>query len=173
MTAPTTSLDTRFSDPGTDPTSWEQTRHMLEQAQLFWITTVRPDGHPHVTPLVAVWLDETLYFSTGPDEQKSHNLAANPHVALTTGANDWQEGLDIVVEGEAQRVTDVDLLGRLVDAWAGKWDGRWTYRASPTGFEHSTGGTALVFAVRPVKVLAFRKGTFSHTRHRFDGSSRR
>ena len=63
------------------------------------------DGRRHVTPLVAVWLDDAVHFSTGPDEQKARNLAGSPWVALTTGANDWQSGLDVVVEGEAARVT--------------------------------------------------------------------
>jgi predicted pyridoxine 5'-phosphate oxidase superfamily flavin-nucleotide-binding protein len=28
---------------------------VLQAAELFWISTVRPDGQPQVTPLVAVW----------------------------------------------------------------------------------------------------------------------
>jgi hypothetical protein len=32
-------------------------------------------------------------------------------------------------------------------------------------FRNDIGGPALVFAVDPAKVLAFGKGTFSHTRH--------
>ncbi len=162
MTIPRTELDTRFSDPAAQPTRWEDTREAIEQAELFWISTVRADGRPHVTPLVAVWLDDALHFCTGPEEQKARNLARNPQVVLTTGANDWQSGLDVVVEGEAIRVTDAEQLERLAAAWAQKWDGRWEYEVSPDGF-----GQALVFAVRPAKVLAFAKGAFGHTRHRF------
>lgn len=166
MTTPRTELDTRFSDPAAQPTSWEDTLEAIKQAEIFWISTVRTDGRPHVTPLVAVWLDDALHFSTGRDEQKARNLASNPRVALTTGANDWQSGLDVVVEGEAARVTDAQQLDRLAAAWAQKWDGRWQYEVSQDGFRHDV-GTALVFAVRPAKVLAFTKGGFSHTRHRF------
>jgi hypothetical protein len=89
-------------------------------------------------------------------------------VALVTGANGWQSGLDVVVEGEAVRVTDPEQLQRLAAAWAQKWDGRWRYSVGEDGFRHDV-GTALVFAVRPAKVLAFAKGSFSHTRHRFSG----
>jgi hypothetical protein len=53
-----------------------------------------------------------------PDEQKARNLAGNPHVALTTGANGWQSGLDVVVEGDATRVTDAQQLHRLAAVWA-------------------------------------------------------
>ena len=164
---PTTSLDERFSDPGTEAVAWSDTRQVLEDAELFWVTTVRPDGRPHSTPLVAVWLDDALHFCTGETEQKAHNLAANPHVLLTTGDNGWKGGLDVVVEGAAARVTDDALLGRLAAAWRAKWDGQWQFEARDGAFHHGDGGRALVFRVAPTKVLAFGKGTFTHTRHRF------
>jgi general stress protein 26 len=166
MTAATSELDPRFSDPDAAPTTWDDTEQVLEQAQLSWITTVRADGRPHVTPLVAVWLDGALYFTTGADEQKAVNLRTNPHVILTTGCNQWDRGLDVVVEGDAGEVTDNALLERLAEAWREKWDGQWKFEARDGKFHHEA-GTALVFAVAPAKVLAFGKGTFSHTRHRF------
>jgi nitroimidazol reductase NimA-like FMN-containing flavoprotein (pyridoxamine 5'-phosphate oxidase superfamily) len=166
MTTPITELDTRFSEPGAQPTTWHDTLEAINKAEIFWISTVRADGRPHVTPLVAVWLDDALHFSTGAGEQKALNLSNNSHVALITGASDWRSGLDVVVEGEAVRVTDPEQLQRLAAAWAQKWDGRWEYSVDKEGFRHEV-GTALVFAVRPSKVLAFAKGSFSHTRHRF------
>ena len=159
---PRTDLDPRFSEPDAQPSSWTETLAAIEQADLFWISTVRPDGRPHVTPLVAVWLDDALHFCTGVEEQKAHNLRGNAQVALTTGANGWQDGLDVVVEGEAIRVTETAQLERLAAAWARKWDGRWEYELGPEGFDR-----AAVFAVRPAKVLVFAKGGFGQTRHRF------
>ncbi len=166
MSTPETELDPRFSEPGAAATSWEDTRQALETAEMFWITTVRADGRPHMTPLVAVWLDGALHFSTGAAEQKAVNLRGNPHVILTTGCSTWDSGLDVMVEGDAIQVTDDDVLRRLAQAWTGKWDGRWQYEVRGGAFHHDQ-GEALVFAVRPAKVLAFTKGTFTHTRHRF------
>jgi general stress protein 26 len=166
MAAPGTSLDPRFSDPAAAPTSWEDTERAIEAAELFWITTVRADGRPHVTPLPAIWLDGALHFCTGAEEQKAVNLRGNPHVALTPGRNDWDRGLDVVVEGDAARVTDETTLSRLADAWGTKWDGRWRFEVRDGAFHHEA-GEALVYAVAPTKVLVFGKGTFSHTRHRF------
>jgi len=164
MDEPVTKLDERYSDPNASPTSWASADEVLAAAQLSWISTVRADGRPHVTPLVAVWLDGVLYFCTGADEQKAHNLAAHPHVVLTTGCNQWDEGLDVVVEGEARLVTDGPLLERLAAAWATKWDGSWQFEVSDGGFRHGA-GHALVYGVDPAKVLAFGKGPYSHTRH--------
>lgn len=166
-TGPTTELDPRFSDPGTTATDWGTTTGILESAQLSWITTVRADGRPHVTPLVAVWLDEAAHFTTGAGEQKAVNLAHNPSVVLTTGCNTWDQGTDIVIEGTAAGVTDPTLLQRLAAAWRTKWNGQWDYTVTADGFAHHAGGRALVYRVQPDKVLAFGKGTFSHTRHRF------
>jgi nitroimidazol reductase NimA-like FMN-containing flavoprotein (pyridoxamine 5'-phosphate oxidase superfamily) len=168
MIPPITELDERFSDPGARATSWEETEQALRAAQLFWISTVRRDGRPHVTPLVAVWDEGALHFCTGPEEQKALNLRTNPQVALTTGCNGWQDGLDVVVEGQAVRVADGARLAELARAWEEKWDGSWKFEPAPEGFRHAEAeGIAHVFAVWPAKVLAFAKGGFSHTRHLF------
>ena len=66
MDEPVTKLDERFSDPGAQATPWATAREVLETAQLSWVTTVRADGRPHVTPLVAVWLDDAVHLTTGP-----------------------------------------------------------------------------------------------------------
>jgi Pyridoxamine 5'-phosphate oxidase len=166
MREPVTQLDERFSEPDAHPTPWANTKATLETAQLSWITTVRTDGRPHVTPLVAVWVDDTVHFCTGPDEQKARNLAGNPSVVVTTGCDQWDHGLDVVVEGEAERITNRAPLERLAVAWAATWDGRWNYRVTDEGFAHpDAGGPVLVFAVRATKVIAFAKGHFGHTRY--------
>lgn len=116
MEAPVTTLYAKFSAPDAAATEWDETRRVLEAAELFWITSVRADARPHVTPLVAVWLDDALHFCTGADEQKAINIRDNAHVALTTGRNSWDRGLDVVVEGDARRVSDDAELQRLSDS---------------------------------------------------------
>ncbi len=162
---PVTTLDSRYSAANASATDWDETRQAIETAEIFWISTVRADGRSHVTPLVAVWLDDALHFSTGSTEQKAANLRQNPHVVLTTGSNQWNKGLDVVVEGDAVQVTDHGQLTRLAEAWARKWDGRFCYEVRDGGFFDDE--LIPVFSVAPTKVLAFRRGTFSHTRHRF------
>jgi nitroimidazol reductase NimA-like FMN-containing flavoprotein (pyridoxamine 5'-phosphate oxidase superfamily) len=172
MNEPVTKIDPRFSDPDAVATGWDETRRVLETAELFWISTVRADGRPHVTPLVAVWLDGAIHFSTADTEQKAVNLRGNPHVILTTGCNYWEGGLDVVVEGDSVQITDHDMLERLAKVWATKWDGRWQYLVGDGCFYHHDEhevlpDSILVFSVTPTKILAFAKGNFSHTRHQF------
>lgn len=166
-TTPTTTLNAVCSDPGATPTSWEDARAALEAAELSWIATVRADGRPHVTPLVAVWLDDALHFCTGETEQKAANLRSNEHVILMTGCNQWDRGMDVVVEGRAVRVTDRGELERLAAAWTHKWDGRWTYEPCDAGFKGDEHEDVLVFTVRPDKVFAFARGPYIHTKHAF------
>jgi nitroimidazol reductase NimA-like FMN-containing flavoprotein (pyridoxamine 5'-phosphate oxidase superfamily) len=168
MLTPVTTLDQRYSDPAATAAGWEQTRKVLETAELFWLSTVRADSRPHVTPVVAVWAEEAICFSTGAEEQKFANLRAKPHVVLTTGCNQWDRGLDVVVEGDAVQVTDESALKRLAAAFTAKWDGRWQWEVREGSFHHPGGGAAMVFAVTPVKVYAHAKGDpFGATRHTF------
>jgi nitroimidazol reductase NimA-like FMN-containing flavoprotein (pyridoxamine 5'-phosphate oxidase superfamily) len=88
MSEPITTLDPRYSVPDSIATDWETTRRALETAQVFWLSTMRADGRPHVTPVVAVWLDGAIHILTGEARQKARNLRASPHVALTTRCND-------------------------------------------------------------------------------------
>jgi len=165
-TEPVAEVDSRFSEREAPATSWAEVRRMIADSELFWISTVRADGRPHVTPLPAVWHDDALYFCTGADEQKGVNLAGNANCALTTGNNAWKSGLDVVVEGQARRVTDEVLLRRLADAWDSKYRGDWHFEVADGAFRHEA-GEALVFEVAPAKVLAFAKGEFAQTRFRF------
>lgn len=169
MNIPVTTFDQTYSDPDAVAVEWDETCRVLKEAELFWVCTVRADGRPHVTPVVAVWAEEAIWFSTGADEQKFANLRANPHVVLTTGCNHWHRGLDVVVEGDAVQVTDDAVLSRVAGTFAVKWDGRWRFTARDGCFRGPNGtGAAMVFSVTPVKVFAHAKGDpFGATRHWF------
>lgn len=178
LTEPLAELDQRFSSEGASALPWSDVLDVLEQAEIFWLSTVRRDGRPHVTPLPAVWLGGALHFCTGPGEQKAKNLQHHATCVLTTGNNAFLAGLDVVVEGRAERVTDLRLLQRLADRWKSKLG--WPFEAVEGGFSETSSevagqefgaeaASAHVFAVAPTKVLAFGKGEpFSQTRYRFD-----
>jgi general stress protein 26 len=172
MNEPRTTLDQRYSGPTATATPWEETRRVLETAELFWLTTVRADGRPHATPVVAVWYDGAIYFGTGAEEQKFRNLRGNSRVLLTTGSTRWNEGLDVAVEGDAVQVSDDEVLKRVAQVWLTKWDGRWEYQVQDGAFRPEGGeGAVCVFAVTPTNVYAYSEGDpFSHTHHHFSPS---
>lgn len=159
-----TSLDSRYSDENATATAWPDAVARLERAELFWLTTVRPDRRPHVTPLLAVWQDDALYFCTGPAERKAKNLAANPHVALTTGTNTLREGFDLVIEGEAVRESDEPRLRRLAEAYETKYGPDWHFDVRDGAFYGEDDHRAVVFRVTPSTAFGFGKGVYSQTR---------
>ncbi|MEA2347323.1 MAG: hypothetical protein QOG62_1110 [Thermoleophilaceae bacterium] len=162
-----------YSHPEARPTPWEVGREQVAGADTFWISTVRPDGRPHVTPLIAVWHDEALWFTTGPEERKARNLALNAACILTTGRSDLRDGgLDVVLEGPAEQVTDDADLQPVADAFATKYGTDiWHFVVRDGAFaHHDTGGRALVFRLQPVRGLGFCKGAISsQTTWRFPG----
>jgi general stress protein 26 len=165
---PTSELEPQFSSDEATATPWSEAEQRLATAEVFWLSTVRPDGRPHVTPLLAVWLDGALYFCTGPDERKANNLAATSHCVLTTGCNTLGEGVDLVVEGEALRIRDMTVLQRVADQYEAKYGPTWRFTVRDEAFAGQVGSRAVVFAVAPTKVLGFAKGpVFSQTRWRF------
>jgi nitroimidazol reductase NimA-like FMN-containing flavoprotein (pyridoxamine 5'-phosphate oxidase superfamily) len=163
-------LDARFSE-ATQPVSWQQVSDALTAAELYWLTTIRTDGRPHITPLVGAWVDNGFVFCTGPEEQKARNLEHGTAVAVTTGNNTWQDGLDVVVEGDAERVTGRDTLAKLADVIREKYHGDWDFTPNEDGFGHTDNADAThiayVFRVPPAKVLAFAKSPHGQTRFRF------
>lgn len=176
---PTTELDARYSSavnprPGAEKataTAWEDARHQTQDAEILQVVTVRPDGRPHITPVIAAWHDGTLYFSTGPGEQKAKNLTHNRHCALLTAGNALAEGRDVVVEGAAAQVDDPALLDEVIRAFEAKYGPHIT---SPEGTFHGIGdafrkGQAVVFGVAPATAYGFGRdnGVYTHTRWTF------
>jgi len=157
-------IDPRYGDASATAPPWADIERVLADAQLYWIITVRADGRPHAAPLVGVWHDGTFAFCTGPSEQKRRNLESNPRVAVTTGstgAQGWDAGKDLVVEGIAARVTDHGSLRVLADAWYAKYGDDWRFEVRGAEFVElgdsggSTSGGAWVYRVTPAKVIAF------------------
>jgi hypothetical protein len=165
---PVTELHAGFSSPGATPTSWAEGRRHIDEAEVFWLSTVRPDGRPHVTPLLAVWHDDAMYFCTGPEEQ-GKEPPAEPKCILTTGQNGL-DGLDIVVEGHAVEVGDGAELGLIANAYELKYRVRFT---APEGTwfglsDAIRAGKVLFYRVAPTTILGFGKGEqFSQTQWRF------
>jgi nitroimidazol reductase NimA-like FMN-containing flavoprotein (pyridoxamine 5'-phosphate oxidase superfamily) len=167
--APVTDLDSRFSSPGATAVPWMEAEQLLQKADVFWLSTVRPEGRSHVVPLIAVWLDGALYFITGEDERKAKNLAKNTQVVITTGCNSLSEGLDIVVEGEAVAMSDDATRLRVLDAYVAKYGEGWRFGIHDV----------LLFEVTPTTAFGFGRseerpswgpppaGGFSQTRWSF------
>jgi len=79
-----------------------------------WLSTVNEDGSPHVTAVGALWVDGTFWFQTGVGTRKARNLARDPRCSVAVSIRD----ADVVIEGEAVRVTESGAVARIATAWA-------------------------------------------------------
>ncbi|MDQ6617270.1 MAG: pyridoxamine 5'-phosphate oxidase family protein [Actinomycetota bacterium] len=91
-----------------------------------WLATINGDGTPHVTGVGALWADGAFWFETGERSCKGKNLARDPRCTLSVATHDF----DLVVEGEARRVTDPGVVA----AMAARWDAEgWPARVDDSG----------------------------------------
>ncbi|MFJ4767798.1 pyridoxamine 5'-phosphate oxidase family protein [Streptomyces uncialis] len=159
-------LDPRYTSPGAQPAQWTETRTTLAEAELYWISTVRPSPRPHITPVVGAWHDGALWFCSQPHERKVRNLVSNPRCSLLTGTNRMDSGVDIVLEGLAVRVTDGRRLEEAAEVFRHKYGPRWDYVVEKDMLSGSV-GRSWAFSVAPRTVFAFTKGLVAQTRWSF------
>ena len=86
-----------------------------------WLTTINPDGSPHVTGIGALWADGSFWFETGERTRKGRNLAQDPRCVLSVATNDF----DLVIEGTASKITDPETVKAMAARWAAEgWPAR-------------------------------------------------
>lgn len=123
-------------DKGLLPWKWADQR--LAKSHNYWITTTRADGRPHTMVVWGLWLQNTFYFSTGRQSQKSRNLEANP-ACVVCNENAAEA---VIVEGVARELREPAQRKRFFRTYERKYD-----------FDMSSYEKEPIWAVRPVKVF--------------------
>ena len=83
-----------------------------------WLTTINPDGSPHVTGIGALWVDGAFWFETGAGTRKGRNLARDPRCVLSLALTEF----DLVVEGTAATSPIRTIVAARAADWArGGW----------------------------------------------------
>ena len=124
------------SDEGMPPVEWADVLAKLESssapapdahnARTTWLCTLNDDGSPHVTPVGALWVDGAFWFQTGAGTRKARNVARDGRCSVAVSVRD----ADVVVEGDAARVTEPAALERIAKAWA---EQGWPAEVDPSG----------------------------------------
>ena len=91
-----------------------------------WLATIDADGSPHVTGIGAIWVDGRFWFETGDRTRKARNIARDPRCTLSISTHEF----DLVVEGEAAKITDPATVASMADRWAAEG---WPCRVDETG----------------------------------------
>ena len=97
-------------DEGTGLLPWSWAEELLVASRNYWLTSLWPDGRPHLMPVWGLWHDGSFWFSSSKQSRKSHNLIADPRCTVATedAAN------PVVVEGIAELVTAAEELVRML-----------------------------------------------------------
>lgn len=139
MHVPTSVEATNFAELyGLPPLDWARIVSRLDQGvpqapetggpnrHTCWLATINSDGSPHVTGIGALWLDNAFWFETGERTRKGRNLADDPRCTMSLATHEF----DLVVEGEAHRITDPSVVA----AMAARWNSQgWPVRVDDTG----------------------------------------
>ncbi len=96
--------------------SWSWAEQRLKKSHNYWITTVKPDGSPHVMVVWGLWQEGRLLFSTGSNSRKARNLAQNANCVVST--EHAHEA--VIVEGTAE-IADVAARRKLIPAYEKKY----------------------------------------------------
>lgn len=126
---------------------WEQVEAKLELAPVYWLSSTRPDGRPHVVPRDGVWLDGALWYGGGTTTIHNRNVAHDPRVAAHIG-----DGMEaVIVEGESRPArADSATAARLSEAAYAKYP-----QYGPAEPDAYMSGDAL--KLTPDKVLAWNE----------------
>jgi len=92
-------------DPGMDRTPLQDAAaridRMLRRESVVWLSTVCPDGQPHLVPIWFSWDGQTVLIASKPHAKKVANLRANASVMLALGEPD--DDFDVgMVQGIAE-----------------------------------------------------------------------
>jgi hypothetical protein len=151
-----------------DPTPWKAARERLTRAESYWLTTLRPDGSPHVVPCWAVWLDDVLYTTASSSARRGRHVAYHPTAVVSAAT----PGFDLVVQGTIAKVHDEAVLARVGTAYDEKYGWPLTIKngAYDAPYAAATAGPAPyeLYRVQPTIVFGFpNDATFVPTRWRF------
>ena len=151
---------------GTPPIEWDRVRDMLSSEitqgpdtggpnrHTAWLTTINPDGSPHVTPVGFAQLGGVWYFTSGPGTRKSRNIAADPRCVVSVATHPF----DLVIESGAARVTDADELRSVAAEYnRGGWPAQVEGDAFTAEYSAPSAGPPPwhVYKVMPATVFAF------------------
>lgn len=91
----------------------------LRTELIIWLSTVRPDGRPHLVPVWFLWDGSTTLIFSQPNNQKIHNLQHNQNVMLALDSTN--EGGDVVLfEGKAELLNSTEA-NTTIPAYAQKY----------------------------------------------------
>ena len=147
----------RPAGEGTGLLPWSWAEERLVSSRNYWVTTVWPDGRPHLMPVWGMWHEDSFWFSSSKPSRKARNLTADPRCMVAT-----EDAVNpVVVEGQASLVTDRDELAMMLALENAKY-------STDYGIETLDPAINSTFRVRPRWVFGLRTDDFAGSPTRWD-----
>jgi hypothetical protein len=138
-----------YVDHPTSSVAWEYVEKRLSESKNYWMSSVRPNGRPHVIPRWAVYIDGKVYYDGSPETRHAQNIAQNPYVSLHLESGDQV----IIAEGMVKPAgkPDPELAKQIAVAYSTKYK---DFGYAPEPNQWDGGG---LYEFTPRKILAWTK----------------
>ncbi|MHA1986068.1 MAG: pyridoxamine 5'-phosphate oxidase family protein [Promethearchaeota archaeon] len=97
---------------------WDFVQNQMKDAENYWLSTTKPNSHPHVIPTWGSWINDNFYFGGGSETQNRKNLAENPHIVVHS-----ESGVRVVIiEGKVSIEKEEDLIKEIKKDYMRKYN---------------------------------------------------
>ena len=108
-----------YADNPVSFVEWEWVAEQMTNAENYWLSSVRPDGRPHVVPRWGAFIDGRFYYDGSPETRHARNIIKNPNISLHL-----ENGYKVVVMDGISKPAgkpDPEFAIRLAEAIAKKY----------------------------------------------------
>ena len=108
-----------YADNPVSYVDWEWVAAQMTESENYWLSSVRPDGRPHVVPRWGAFIDNKLFYDGSPETRHARNIIENPHVTLHL-----ESGNQVVIMAGTSKPADKpspEFAKRLAEAISGKY----------------------------------------------------
>ena len=108
-----------YADNPASYVDWEWVAEQMTVSKNYWLSSVRPDGRPHVVPRWGVFIDNKFFYDGSPKTLHARNIMKNPYVSLHLESGDQV----VMMEGisEAAEKPTSEFANQLAEAISGKY----------------------------------------------------
>ena len=85
--------------------SWDFVSEQMSRSRHYWISTLFPDGRPHVVPVWGIWYENRFHFEGSLQTAWGQNILKNPQIAVHLPDGDKV----VIIEGTAHFIEDDEI----------------------------------------------------------------
>jgi hypothetical protein len=127
---------------------WDAVTGALVAAPVYWVSTVRPDGLPHLIPIWGAWAEDAVFIEGGDETRWARNLTEGDG-RVDVGVD--SDGMQVMVRGVAAKVEVADDTQTAI---ADGYEAKYPYRPDKNHFWRIAPTSVLAWRVDPMEAFA-------------------